>query len=443
MTPDKRKLDRGFFLFKISGLSLGVKARMPTAVARLLNAVMEELRSPVAPFPVDHLRVKLLAIFLGLINLLALTYGVFFENTSALGTVLTVVCLVLTALLTAGQWVSARYAVPYGTWMRPLFFLQLALVGPLRYLLDPSPVTESLMLAGVLLYFIHGVDVRICAGDLAVGFVIAFILGRFLGTDINVAAFLFLALICGIAGLLMMAKEVHLRRERMRTIRTLIGVMAHELRTPLVTINMSAELLEALVKDGPEADRSGLLLDRLRGSVRYMHSIIDHQIANSGVASNQGETELINLGDLLREIHEEFPYRKEEERNSVVLNVAGKVMIRCSPTIMRQVITNLLKNAITAVAKTDQPFTKGDVTLSVRTAGKEVILQVEDRGIGIAPGDQSRIFDPFFSSTPKATHGLGLTQVREAVHFMGGMLSLQSELGHGTLFTARFPSEMV
>lgn len=416
---------------------------MPTAVARLFTAVMEEMRSPVAAFPVDHLRLKLLALFLYLINALALVYGAFYEDTSALGTGLTVLCLLLTVLLSAGRAMTEKRGVPYGTWIRPLFFLQLALIGPLRYLLDPSPVTESLMLAGVLVYFIHGVDVRVCAGDLTVGFAFAFLMGRLLGTEINVAAFLFLALICGIAGLLMMAKEVHLRRERMRTIRTLIGVMAHELRTPLVTINMSAELLEGMVKEGPDAERAGLLLDRMRGSVRYMHAIIDHQIANSGMASSQGETVLIDLDDLLREIHEDFPYRKDEERDAVVVNVAGRVMMRCSPTIMRQVITNLHKNAITAVAKMNRPFTKGDITLSVRTAGKEVVLQVEDRGVGIAPGEQARIFDPFFSSTPKATHGLGLTQVREAVHFMGGVLSLQSEPGHGTLFTARFPAEMV
>lgn len=416
---------------------------MPTAVVRLYRAVMEELRSPVAPFPVDHLRIKLLALFLYLINALALIYGVFFENTSTLGTGLTVLCLLLTALLTAAHFVTERFGVTYAAWVRPLFFLQLALVGPLRYLLDPSPVTESLMLAGVLLYFIHGVDVRVCAGDLAIGFGMAFGLGKVLGTPINLSAFLFLVLICGIAGLLMMAKEVHLRRERMRTIRTLIGVMAHELRTPLVTINMSAELLGPLVEESPEAQRAVLLLDRMRGSVRYMHSIIDHQIANSGVASNQGETELIDLSNLLREIHEDFPYRTQEERDAVLVDAPRRVMIRCSPTIMRQVITNLHKNAITAVSKMGRPLIKGDITLAVRTAGKEVVLHVEDRGVGIAPGDQSRIFDPFFSSTPKATHGLGLTQVREAVHFMGGTLSLQSEPGQGTLFTARFPAEMV
>lgn len=416
---------------------------MPTAVAQLFRAVMEELRSPVAPFPVDHLRVKLLAVFLYLINTLALVYGYLFDDTSSIGTALTILCLILTAFLPAGRVITEKYAISHETWIRPLFFLQLALVGPLRYLLDPSPVTESILLAGVLLYFIHGVDVRVCAGDLAIGFGIAYTLGVALGTEINVAAFLFLALICAIAGLLMMAKEVHLRRERMRTIRTLIGVMAHELRTPLVTISMSADLLEPMLKEGSTDERAGLLLDRMRGSVRHMHSVIDHQIANSGMASNQGETELINLGDLLRQIHEEFPYRKEEERNAVVLNVARNVMIRCSPTIMRQVITNLHKNAITAVAKTNREFVKGDITLSVRNAGKNVILQVEDRGVGVAPGDQTRIFDPFFSSTPKATHGLGLTQVREAVHFMGGTLTLQSELGHGALFTARFPAEMV
>lgn len=66
---------------------------MPTAVARLFTAVMEEMRSPVAAFPVDHLRLKLLALFLYLINALALVYGAFYEDTSALGTGLTVLCL--------------------------------------------------------------------------------------------------------------------------------------------------------------------------------------------------------------------------------------------------------------------------------------------------------------------------------------------------------------
>lgn len=416
---------------------------MPTRIMRLWRAVAEELRSPVAPFPADHARTYLVALFLYLSNAALLAYEWGYHSAHPWTMWLTGLCLVLTTLMALSKVVTERIPISYAAWIRPIFFAHLAVLASLRYIADPSPMNECLMLAGALLYFIHGVDLRICAGDVIIGSGIAYAISLAFGISADGAALFFLILICAIAGLLFMAKEIQLRRDRMKTIRTLIGVMAHELRTPLATISLSAELMDPLLDAGTDPERGAALLKRLRGSVRYMHAIIDNQIANSGTASREGETQLFDLSELVRLVHEDFPYRLDSERDCVVLNLKPKAMVRCSETIMRQVITNLHKNAITAVAKTGRTFAKGDLELWVTSSPTAVTLVVTDKGVGIAPKDQGRIFDPFYSATPKAAHGLGLTQVREAVHFMGGLLSFESVLGEGTAFKARFPVEIV
>ena len=106
--------------------------------------------------------------------------------------------------------------------------------------------------------------------------------------------------------------------------------------------------------------------------------------------------------------------------------------------LIHEIVYNLCDNAI------KYNMDGGSVTVTVKPGQDTAVVSVQDTGIGIAPGDQSRIFERFFrvdKSHSKASGGtgLGLSIVKHAVQFHHGTIDLQSALGHGTTITVSLP----
>jgi signal transduction histidine kinase len=108
--------------------------------------------------------------------------------------------------------------------------------------------------------------------------------------------------------------------------------------------------------------------------------------------------------------------------------------VRCLPDELNQVWTNLVHNALQAMDH------KGTLTVGLRQDGERVLVSVGDTGCGIAPEHRERIFDAFFT-TKKAGEGtgLGLDIVRKIVEKHGGTISVDSEVGRGSVFTVSLP----
>jgi signal transduction histidine kinase len=107
------------------------------------------------------------------------------------------------------------------------------------------------------------------------------------------------------------------------------------------------------------------------------------------------------------------------------------------PTRLRQILVNLLSNS----AK----FTReGTVLLRARSEGEQLVLTVQDSGIGMTAEQQTRVFQEFVQADDSTTRkfggtGLGLTLVKKFTDLLGGELALQSQPGKGTTFTLKFP----
>ncbi|MBF0529910.1 MAG: response regulator [Deltaproteobacteria bacterium] len=112
-------------------------------------------------------------------------------------------------------------------------------------------------------------------------------------------------------------------------------------------------------------------------------------------------------------------------------------LIQASQDGLQEIVTELLNNSITAMNNSDNPM------LTIRTekiSRDEVILIVEDNGVGIKPEHQSKIFTPFFSSTPKIGRpGLGLSKLYALVCSFGGEISFTSKENQGTAFKVKLP----
>jgi signal transduction histidine kinase len=220
--------------------------------------------------------------------------------------------------------------------------------------------------------------------------------------------------------------------------------MSHELRTPLNSIlGYQSLLLEGVVGEVPAPARS--FLERAQRSTRTLLHLVNDVLDLSKLQA--GKLELVVVPARLRAIVEEALATIEP------LAAARRIAVEVEPwpplppvhtdaDRVRQILINLLSNA---VKFTDE----GRVTLSAvhgDAAGDGahgwVELRVADTGPGIAPENQERIFHEFeqiVGATSRGGTGLGLPISRKLARLLGGDLTVESELGHGSTFTLRLP----
>ncbi len=147
------------------------------------------------------------------------------------------------------------------------------------------------------------------------------------------------------------------------------------------------------------------------------------------------ETEDVDLTALCREVVERFSEELEKSRSQLDLQLEPLVVGRWDRRRLDQVIVNLVSNAIKYGG--GQP-----ITVTLKSEGGDAVLEVRDRGIGISPEDQARVFRRFERAV-SARHfgglGLGLWIVSEIVRCSGGTISLESVVDRGSRFEVRLP----
>lgn len=219
--------------------------------------------------------------------------------------------------------------------------------------------------------------------------------------------------------------------------------MSHELRTPMNAILGFSGLMQ---RDPGISDSQRENLDIINRSGDHLLSLINDVLDIAKIEAGRIELEIapFDLSALVRDITDMMHQRAEEKGLHLLIDQSSHFprLIRGDEAKLRQVITNLIGNAI--------KFTEqGSVTL--RLNAKTImetpwlIIEVQDTGIGITPEDQSRIFDAFVqagkTSNQKGT-GLGLAISRQFVQLLGGSLTLASTPGKGSVFRAELPIQL-
>jgi PAS domain S-box-containing protein len=218
-----------------------------------------------------------------------------------------------------------------------------------------------------------------------------------------------------------------------------LAVMSHELRTPLSAIIGYEELLYDGIT-GPVNEGQRTQLSRIKASAMHLLSLIDEVLTLSRVEAGRevSHPEPVPVLAALQEaamIVE--PLALEKKLRLEVVPVAKDLQVWADPTKLRQILINLLTNAI--------KFTDvGSVTLESRRVEDFVEIMVRDTGIGIARADHDRIFDTFWQVEQKSTRkvggtGLGLSVSRRLARLMGGDITVESALGKGSTFALRLP----
>jgi len=224
-------------------------------------------------------------------------------------------------------------------------------------------------------------------------------------------------------------------REATRVKSQFFANMSHELRTPMNAIIGFSEMLEREAF-GPLQPKQRRYVDNILSSGRHLLILINDILDLSKVEAGKMElrVETVGLADLLEEAATLIRGIAERKRITVDVEPGPRLRVQADPSRIKQVLVNLLSNAV--------KFTPagGRVWLSVRTADGQAQITVGDTGVGIARGDQARIFEEFeqvagTQSPEFQGTGLGLTLTRRLVEMHGGRITVDSEVGKGSRFT--------
>ncbi len=221
-----------------------------------------------------------------------------------------------------------------------------------------------------------------------------------------------------------------------------LATMSHEIRTPL---NGIVPMLEMLSR-APLAPDQREMLTTATASSHQLLRIVDDILDYSKLEANKLDLEItgFNLRELLDSVLQ-LMYRPAENKGlrlSLQLDPAVRLPVRGDPVRLRQVLTNLVGNAI--------KFTeRGSVTLVVRRLGETAAqhllrFEVRDTGIGIEEDARHRLFHSFSQADASTTRlyggtGLGLAICRRIVDLMGGRIDVVSEVGRGSTFWFEVP----
>ncbi len=221
---------------------------------------------------------------------------------------------------------------------------------------------------------------------------------------------------------------------RMAYVGTLASGLAHEIRNPLNSLNLNMQMLEEEIAEHGAPPSGPRLLAITRAEISRLERLVTDFLAYARPRPLElVEAPAVELLERAREV-----LAPEAARRGVALEVedsSGGARLRVDREQIHQVLLNLGRNALAATEETPRPR----VRLTALRHGPEVVLAVEDNGIGVPPEEQGRVFDLFYS-TRKGGTGLGLAIVERIVKAHGGRVAVESAPGERTVFTAAFPA---
>ncbi|RTQ53305.1 PAS domain S-box protein [Hymenobacter gummosus] len=215
-----------------------------------------------------------------------------------------------------------------------------------------------------------------------------------------------------------------------------VSMASHEFRTPLTAVMNAATLIEKY-PGGEQQDKRVKHLQRIRASVKHLNDILEEflsvgRIEEGRIEARPSELDVADLlADTLTDVQSLL-----KAGQTIAPEVSCPGPLRLDASLLRKILVNLLSNAI--------KYSGENSVVRVRAAcqGGQLVLTVQDEGVGISREDQEHLFERFFrarnvSNVPGT--GLGLYIIAKYLELMNGRIALQSELNHGTTVTVTIP----
>jgi two-component system sensor histidine kinase BarA len=236
--------------------------------------------------------------------------------------------------------------------------------------------------------------------------------------------------------------RINLELHRTNAVKTeFLSTMSHELRTPLNSIiGFSETLLGADNLTEKQHRWVANVHDNGKRLLTLINDVLDLAKVESG--KMRARAGVVAVAPLCEELGSLFRQQAEKKEIELVVQVAPDTPdVRQDGNKLRQIVTNLLSNAV--------KFTPegGRVTLRATVEAEQLMIQVTDTGVGIAPEHQEMVFQKFRQASGTLTReqggsGLGLSIVRELARLLGGDVELKSDPGRGSTFTVKVAARL-
>ena len=221
-----------------------------------------------------------------------------------------------------------------------------------------------------------------------------------------------------------------------------LAIMSHELRTPLTSIIAFAEVLER--GKSPKAEKEQRVVQEIKGNSQILLNMINNILEMARLEAGKKELilEPIDLVDVINAVEsviEPLVEKKDIRFSSIVHRDVP--LIEGDRESLRRIVENLVSNAMKFTPKGGEI----KVWVAYDRENNEVLINVQDNGIGIRKEDQAYIFEKFVQSDTSIQRqyngsGLGLALAKELAELHGGWISVVSEIDQGSLFTVGIPA---
>ena len=232
-------------------------------------------------------------------------------------------------------------------------------------------------------------------------------------------------------------EEIQRQEERRRNF---MADVAHEMRTPLTTIN---GLLEGIYYGAIPKDQEQKCIELMQSETNRLIRLVNENLDYEKILTNQISivVQQLNGTKILATLVEQLSGKSHDKNNELVLLTEDNIEVWADYDRFVQVMVNIITNAI--------QFTEnGRITIAIERGYKESVVTISDTGIGMSEEQQLNIWDRYYKADPSRKNtkygesGLGLPIVDQLVRLHKGRIDVTSELGVGTTFAVHFPDKI-
>jgi len=230
--------------------------------------------------------------------------------------------------------------------------------------------------------------------------------------------------------------DLALEQEHMRLLSKFIGTTSHELRTPLTIINTSLYLLRKTNDPAKQEDRLGIIEHQVAQLTRLISQM--HMLLRIESANDTSKVTEVSLNKMLSRLENDYQANVTKKELTLQLVFADELPnLNVNPDQLLVALQNVLENAINYTIA-------GTIRLQSELRGSEVILTVQDNGVGIDAEDLPHIFERFYKVEKNKRRsgvaaGLGLAITQRIMELGGGRIEVESQVGKGSTFRLIWP----
>jgi signal transduction histidine kinase len=241
------------------------------------------------------------------------------------------------------------------------------------------------------------------------------------------------------AGLFLVYQNVRREMHLSRLKSDFVANVSHELKTPLALIRLFAETLElGRVSSGDKARQYYRVINKeSQRLTQLINNILDFSRIEAG--RKEYHFKKTDVGRIVHDVVEAYRFQIEQHGFSLDVQIAEDLPeIELDKEAVSQALINLVNNAIKYSSEEKQ------IRIEARRDGPRVLIQVKDKGIGIAKAEQRKIFEKFYRAQDTLVHetkgsGLGLSLVKHIMDAHGGSVEVESAPGRGSTFSLALP----